>query len=436
VAPKFHICTFGCRCNQADSAAIRDSLCQKSFQETANWRDADLIVINTCTVTQRADQQARQATRKLHRDNPLARIVVTGCYAERSAEKLARIEGVDLVLGNADKDRLAEILVEEDPGRTEGKIIRSSLPNTHDYALFHGPREGGKTRPFLKIQDGCSARCSYCIVPFARGPGRSARPEEVLAGIGSLVELGFQEIVLTGVNLGAYGHGFEKRTTLLDLLRAAVKIPNLGRLRLSGIEPMRFSRGIIRLAAENRALAPHFHIPLQSGSDRILRKMRRPYTARHYLELLQYMHSVLPNAGLGTDVLVGFPGESESDFQATCDLIRESPLTYLHVFPFSAREGSAAFEMPGQVPSRIAQERAQILRMMSKEKNHAFRRRFLGQVIPAVTLAKEEELGASVALTENYIHTRIVSGFCPANRLVKLRIEQVTEDATYGRLTA
>ncbi|MBP1608582.1 MAG: mtaB [Acidobacteria bacterium] len=432
--PKFYICTFGCRCNQADSAAIRDSLCQKSLQETADRNDAELIVINTCTVTQRADQQARQTTRRLHRDNPSARIVVTGCYAERSAEKLAQIEGVSLVLGNADKERLAEIISEESKVRTQGKIIHSPLHLDRDYALFHGPREGGKTRPFLKIQDGCDARCSYCIVPSVRGPGRSARPEEVLAGIQSLVDMGFQEIVLTGVHLGAYGHRFEKRTTLLELLRAAVKIPNLGRLRLSGIEPMRFSRGIIRLATENSALAPHFHIPLQSGSDRVLRKMRRPYTAQRYRELLRYIHSVLPDAGLGTDVLVGFPGESKSDFQATCDLIRELPLTYLHVFPFSAREGSDAYHMRDQVPSRVARERARILRVMSREKNYAFRRRFLGQILSAVTLAKEEEMGTSFALTENYIHTRIPSGSCPPNRLIKVRIEEVAEDATYGSL--
>jgi len=432
--PKFYICTFGCRCNQADSAAIRDSLCQKSLQETADRNDAELIVINTCTVTQRADQQARQTTRRLHRDNPSARIVVTGCYAERSAEKLAQIEGVSLVLGNADKERLAEIISEESKVRAQGKIIHSPLHLDRDYALFHGPREGGKTRPFLKIQDGCDARCSYCIVPSVRGPGRSARPEEVLAGIQSLVDMGFQEIVLTGVHLGAYGHRFEKRTTLLELLRAAVKIPNLGRLRLSGIEPMRFSRGIIRLATENSALAPHFHIPLQSGSDRVLRKMRRPYTAQRYRELLRYIHSVLPDAGLGTDVLVGFPGESKSDFQATCDLIRELPLTYLHVFPFSAREGSDAYHMRDQVPSRVARERARILRVMSREKNYAFRRRFLGQILSAVTLAKEEEMGTSFALTENYIHTRIPSGSCPPNRLIKVRIEEVAEDATYGSL--
>jgi threonylcarbamoyladenosine tRNA methylthiotransferase MtaB len=391
-------------------------------------------VINTCTVTQRADQQARQTTRRLHRDNPAARIVVTGCYAERSAEKLAQIDGVNLVLGNADKERLAEIITEEGSDQDQGKIIRNPLTVDRDYALFHGPREGGKTRPFLKIQDGCDARCSYCIVPFARGPGRSAHPEEVLAGIRSLVDMGFQEIVLTGVHLGAYGHRFEERTTLLDLLRAAVKIPNLGRLRLSGIEPMRFSRAIIRLAVENSALAPHFHIPLQSGSDRILRKMRRPYTAQRYLELLRYIHSVLPDAGLGTDVLVGFPGESDGDFQTTCDLIRELPLTYLHVFPFSAREGSDAFQMRDQVPSRVAHERARILRTMSQEKNHAFRRRFPGRILSAVTLAKEEELGTSVALTENYIHARLPSGSCPPNRLINLRIEEVTEDATYAQI--
>jgi threonylcarbamoyladenosine tRNA methylthiotransferase MtaB len=289
---------------------------------------------------------------------------------------------------------------------------------------------GGKTRPFVKLQDGCDARCSYCIVPSVRGPGRSARPESLTAEIRALVERGYQEIVLTGVHLGTYGRKLDNRPTLVDLLRRILDIPGLGRLRLSSVEPMRFNRSIVKLAASTPAFAPHFHIPLQSGSDRILRRMRRPYTAARFLDLLQYVRSELPSAGLGTDVLAGFPGETDEDFERTCDVVRQAPLTYMHVFPFSRREGTDAFGLPLQISPDVIQQRTAVLRRMSQEKNLAFRRSFMGQVLPALTLAKEEELGDSVVLTENYIHARVAGHRIPPNRLVRVRIDEVEETGT------
>ncbi len=428
----FFICTFGCRCNQADSAEIRSHLSRGALRETDNARDAGLIVVNSCTVTRRADQQVRQTVRRLHRENPAARIVVAGCYAQRDPETLAAIEGVSLVLGNADRSRLAEVW--RSGSESGGKIIRSPLDDARDYLINGAAHIGGKTRPFLKLQDGCDARCSYCIVPSVRGPGRSALPEQIIAEVRSLVERGFQEIVLTGVHLGTYGRKLAQPARLADLLRRILEIPELGRLRLSSIEPMRFDRAIIALAAANRTFAPHFHIPMQSGSDRILRRMRRPYTAARFLDLVQHIRACLPAAGVGTDVLVGFPGETADDFDATCELIRNSPLTYVHVFPFSVREGTDAGEMPDQIPPAVLHRRCGIIREISAAKNLEFRRRFLGRVVPAISLAKEEEMGRSVALTENYIHARLAGPAIPPNRLINIRIDEVRPEGTGATL--
>ena len=429
---KFFLSTFGCRCNQADSAEMRGRLCGSNLRESQDYHDADLIVVNSCTVTRRSDQQVRQAVRRFHRENPGAKLIVTGCYAQRDPETLAAIPGVSLVLGNADRGRLAEVW--NDAPEAHAKIVRSPLHAAHDY-LIPGPSNlGGKTRPFLKLQDGCDARCSYCIVPSVRGPGRSAHPEDLLAQVRRLIAEGYQEIVLTGVHLGAYGRKLPQPTRLTDLLRRILEIPELGRLRLSSIEPMRFDRDIVKLASEHPVFARHFHIPLQSGSDRILRLMRRPYKAAHFLHLLRYIQANLPDVGLGTDVLAGFPGETDEDFEATCDLIKESPLSYLHVFPFSAREGTDAFSMPGKVSPGVLHERSEILRRLSQAKNLEFRRRFLGRSLPAISLAKEEAVGESVALTENYIHARIAGPRVPPNRLIHICIDQVRPEATLASL--
>jgi len=430
---KFSLLTFGCRCNQADSAAIRESLCRHRMQESEIHGDADLIVVNTCTVTQRTDKQVRQTVRRLHRENPAANLVLTGCYAERDPDALAAMPGVSLVLGNAEKERLPELL-EQISALSQGKIIRTPLDEDCDFVLPPMAHTGGKTRPLVKLQDGCDAGCSYCIVPKVRGPGRSAHPEDVLSEIQALVDHGFQEIVLAGINLGAFGRKMKQYPHLVDLLRQIVEIPGLGRIRLSSIEPMHFDRAIVNLAVEHPVIAQHFHIPLQSGSDRILRRMRRPYTAARFRELLLHIKSELPDVGLGTDILVGFPGETEQDFEETCALIEALPLTYLHVFPFSLREGTEAYALPDRIPSHVMKRRLDTALEMSRSKNLSFRRSYIGEVLPAFTLAKEEALGTSLVLTSNYIHARIPGISVPPNRLVDVRIEDAQPDATYATL--
>jgi threonylcarbamoyladenosine tRNA methylthiotransferase MtaB len=411
---------------------MRQGLCCCAMSECENPRDADLVIVNTCTVTHRSDQQVRQAIRRLHRENPDARVVVTGCYAERDPEALAAIPGVSLVIGNADRDRLPELLTEEE---SQGRIVHSTLDGDMDYLLPPMAHTGGKTRPLVKLQDGCDARCSYCIVPHVRGPGRSARPEDVLAEVGALVKAGFQEIVLTGIHLGSYGRKAKERAPLLDLLRKILEIPELGRIRLSSIEPMFFARSIVSLAASHPAFAHHFHIPIQSGSDRMLRCMRRPYTTARVHDLLRYVQDVIPDVGLGTDILVGFPGETDADFTETCQFLQDSPLTYLHAFPFSPREGTEAYSLPGRIPALVMKARLGAILEIARSKNLAFRRRFVGQILPAITLSGDEEMGAAVVLTSNYIHVRVPNLPAPPNRLVNVRIEDVQPAATWGRVS-
>jgi threonylcarbamoyladenosine tRNA methylthiotransferase MtaB len=433
VESKFYIYTFGCRCNQADSAAIRQGLLHHSMIETETHYNADFIVVNTCTVTHKSDQQVRQAVRRFHRENPEAKIVVTGCYAERSPETLASIDGVSLVIGNVEKESLAEILDQfKNEKSPKATIIHTPISTAAGCRVRPMAETGGKTRPIVKIQDGCNSRCSYCIVPSVRGPSRSAPAEDILAEIRSLVRSGFQEIVLTGVHLGSFGREPGSRTSLIDLLRQIVELPGLCRIRLSSIEPMQFDRDLVKLAAGNPVFAQHFHIPAQSGSDRILRQMRRPYSAAQFLELLKHIRSEIPDAGIGSDILTGFPGETNQDFAETCELIQESPLTYLHVFPFSPREGTAAYSFPDRVPSNLVKQRLNRLLDISREKNLHFRRQFLGCTLPAITLSKDENMGDSVVLTGNYIHAHISGLKEPSNVLVNVRIDEVQPAATYA----
>ena len=437
VKGSFNILTFGCRSNQADSAAIRESFLSRGMTEIESFTLADIVVVNTCTVTHRSDKQARQVIRRVHRENPAARVVVAGCYAQRDAEAAAELPGVCLVVGTAEKTRIPNLLetVEKFPDK---KIFRRdnliNIENANNAAPgeISSPRTGDRTRPLVKLQDGCDNRCAYCIVPFVRGAGRSIPPEDVLSEIRSLCDLGFREIVLTGINLGAYGRRINGHARLTDILRQILALPGIGRIRLSSVEPVFFDREIVSLADNNPALARHFHIPLQSGSDHILRLMRRPYTAARFRELVEYIHGELPDAGLGTDVITGFPGETDSDFEETRRFIEETPFSYLHVFPFSPREGTEAFFLPERVPSHVAKARTSEIINIGRAKNLEFRRRFLGRTLPAITLSKEEADGEAVVLTDNFIHARVPGLSVPPNRLVDIRIEEIRGGATLG----
>jgi len=431
VAKKFYITTFGCRTNQADSAAVREDLLSREFEETQECRQADVIVVNSCTVTHRSDQQVRQLTRRLRRQNPAARLVVTGCYAQRDPHALARIAGVDAVVGNSHKGDIGPIVsafgCEEMHAPDHGEIAavyQDDFRNVTAMEMTPATETGGRTRPFVKIQDGCDAKCTYCIIPHVRGPSRSVPPQVVLRQLHQLVENGFKEVVLTGIHMGSYGVHLKPRYSLDRLLKEIAAVPGLERIRLSSIEPMQLSRRIIALAAECEKIAPHFHICLQSGSDRILKKMFRPYKTSRFASIVQEIRQRIPDAAIGTDVIVGFPGESEEDHRQTVEFINRMPFTYLHVFPYSDRSGTAASEMAEKVDSRTIKRRGEELREISEEKNRAFRRRFLGQSLSVLTLSEKKE-GMRTALSGNYLKAKLDPSM-PANQLVQAKV--VAED--------
>ncbi len=416
---KFHIATFGCRTNQADSAAIREDFLGEEYAETEDWSAADVIVVNSCTVTHRSDQQVRQLMRKFRRENPQARLVVTGCYAQREPESLASIPGVDAVVGNTRKGALVQIAAAPAGPRELAAVYRDDFSKIRVAELTSATQLGGRTRPFVKIQDGCDAKCAYCIIPAVRGPSRSVPPGLILEQVRDLVERGFQEIVLTGIHIGTYGMHLHPRFPLDRLLEKMLQIEGLGRVRISSIEPMELSRRVIRLAGESQGrIAPHFHICLQSGSDRVLKRMLRPYNTRRFASIVEEIRARLPEAGIGTDVIVGFPGESERDHRESVEFVDRMPFTYLHVFPYSDRDGTAASAMGDKVETRAIRERSAEMRQMSREKNRQFRRSFVGRRLRVITLDDLED-GRRGALSGNYLKAW-VDPTIPANRLIDL----------------
>ena len=415
----FYIEQFGCRATQADGAAIERQLREQGYMAAAQPGDADVVVLNTCTVTAAADAQARDAIRKIHAANPATRIVVTGCYAQRAPEEIAALPGVTFVVGNSHKPQIPSLL----------HSISSAFPQREDPPLFHSSSiltgdifsttdvlvapvlggEGNHTRPTLKIQDGCNSRCSFCVIPFVRGKSRSLPVATVLSEIRRLSESGFREIVLSGINLGTYGRDLTPRVELIDLVRRILDETAVERLRLSSIEPLDVTQDLIDLFATNDRLAPHFHMPLQSASDRILAAMHRWYRAEHYARRIELIREALPHAAIGADVLTGFPGESEDDHGETLRFIEGHPFTYLHVFSYSSRPGTKAAGLSQHVPGQVIKRRARELRALADRKSSEFRQSQLGRTLRVLTLHRSanDAPGCTPALSENYLSVMI-----------------------------
>ena len=420
---KFFVQNFGCRATQADGAALESSLAARGLTPTGERSSADLVVLNTCTVTVSADDDVRQAIRRVHRENPAARILVTGCYAQRAPQELAAMPGVAWVVGNSHKHAIPDLIA----------LAPAHAPyhgNVHvgdifaAQAFLSAPVEdasGDRTRPNLKIQDGCNNRCSFCIIPFVRGRSRSMPAGEVVAQVERLASR-YREVVLTGINLGRWGREPGSALRLAGLLRRLLERTAIERIRLSSVEPMDFSDDLLALMAESPRIAPHVHAPLQSGSDRILRRMHRKYRPRHYADRILQARRLMPDAAIGADVMVGFPGETDADFEESRRFIEQLPFTYLHVFTYSERPGTPAADDPGAVPLAVRKERNRVLRELGARKNLAFRRGMIGRALSAVTLHE-----AGTALTANYLKVRLASPRAP-NLLVNLEIAALTAD--------
>jgi threonylcarbamoyladenosine tRNA methylthiotransferase MtaB len=435
---KFLIKTLGCKVNQCESEAIGNALlAEVPGLSSGDDGTADLVIVNTCTVTRKAAMQSRQAVRRAVRDNPAARVVVTGCHAQTAAAELAAIEGVDLVVGNRDKHRLPQQILDGIPDcvSSPAPTVGEDIAGVREFDALPAIAHGSRTRPFLKIQDGCNAFCTYCIVPHARGRSRSLPLEEVLQQIDRLGRLGYHEVVLTGIHIGCYGQDLTPPTGLVALLNRIRDAGSIDRVRLSSIEPAELSDDIIDLAAADPdsagRLCPHFHIPLQSGDDGILKRMHRPYTRDDFRERVDRIAARLPDAAIGVDVLVGFPGETEEAFENTYALIRSLPVAYLHVFPFSAREGTPAFTYKEQVPAAEIKRRCQRMRRLGADKRRAFYQRHVGQRIRVLIEGTRDRIDGSLkGLSDNYLPVHLDGPDEWYNSFQKVTIQRISGQGT------
>jgi threonylcarbamoyladenosine tRNA methylthiotransferase MtaB len=437
--PTVAIATLGCRLNQVDSRDIAIRLEERGFRMVPFEGPADVVVVNSCTVTGRADVSNRQMIRRAARRRG-ARVVVTGCWAQTDPGAVAALRDVDAVVGNADKHRLPEIVEEllaSDEVRETPRIVATDIRRATRVAEPASPQPTSRARAFLKVQEGCQHRCAFCIVPMARGVSRSLEPSTVVDHARRLVELGHPELVLTGVDLGHYGADLMPRTTLAALLRELVPLPGLRWLRLSSVLPAYFSDDLLEVVTHSGSVAPHLHIPLQSGSDRILRAMRRPYNVAMYRRLVERLTAARPGLSLGADVIVGFPGETDADFAQTVDLVTALPFSYLHVFSYSDRRGTEAAARPGHVGSREIARRSAVLRALAAAKNHEYRRAMLHGTREALVLEmRDRATGHLVGLTDNYVEVTFAGTDTMMRTLTRVRITGVDADRTHGEAAA
>jgi len=432
---KVAISTLGCKVNQYESAGILEMLDESIYVSVPFNTKADCYIINTCTVTGRTDYQSRNLIRRAIRTNPEACIIVTGCYAQVAPHDLARIPGVTLIAGNAEKEhipRLMERLVKGAP-----QLLVSDICKAGEFSGLNPLKFAGHTRAFLKIQDGCDSFCSYCIVPYARGPSRSLSQMDVLKEIETLARSDYREIVLTGIHLGVYGQDLAPPSNLYEIMKHVDKNRSVGRLRLSSIEITEISDDIIRLIAEGSTLCRHLHIPLQSGDDMILSAMKRNYDSGFFKNRVQVIRQAIPDIAIGLDVMVGFPGEGEKEFDNTLRLIAELPVAYLHVFPYSERPGTVASSLPGRVDETVKKRRGEILRKLGREKRNVFARRFVGKKLSVlIEDKKDKDTGFMKGFSDNYIPVVIENGNSSlVNRVLYVIPDYSLEGKLCGRIT-
>jgi threonylcarbamoyladenosine tRNA methylthiotransferase MtaB len=421
----YAVVTFGCRVNQADSLRFEDELLASGARAESPER-ADLVVVNTCSVTATADQGARQTLRRIARDNPSAQIVVTGCYATRRPDEVGALPNVVRIVPNDGKPQLVRLVR---AARTED--TSHVEPGEGPCGAAVEPGVAGRTAYTLGVQTGCSEPCTYCIIPSTRGAPRSVAIERVLEEIARVAAAGFKEIALTGVHLGSYGRDARAGKTLADLLRAIESVGPPGVLfRISSLEPMDCTPEIVELVASSWRFAPHFHLPLQHASGRILAAMRRPYTLEYYASLVDGIRARIPGASIGSDVIVGFPGETDHDFERLAAYLERSPLTHVHVFPYSDRPGTAASVMPHKVPGPTVRERARQVREIGQRLTETFQERQVGTTHRALTLDD-----GTLAVTGNYLKVRIPPG-CARNEWVRIRLSSRQHSQLYGELLA
>lgn len=425
----FH--TLGCKLNFAETSTIARQLTDAGYEKVSFDEKANVYVINTCSVTENADRECKLHVKRAMKANPEGLVVIVGCYAQLKPEEISQIEGVDLVLGAKEKFNILSYLDDLEKSESEGVVHSCEIEETD---FFIGSYSiGDRTRAFLKVQDGCDYKCTYCTIPLARGISRSDTIENVLRNATEIAAKDIKEIVLTGVNIGDYGKGEfgNKRHehTFLDLISELDKVEGIERIRISSIEPNLLKDESIELVSKSRSFVPHFHIPLQSGSDDLLKKMKRRYLTKLYNDRVNKIREVMPDAAIGVDVIVGFPGETEERFMETYNFLNELPITYLHVFTYSERENTEAAAMDGIVPVAERKKRNKMLRILSEKKKMAFYQTQLGKTLP-VLWEHENKDGKMFGFTENYV--RVQKDFDPAsvNQIEFLNLEKILSDGT------
>lgn len=423
---KISVVTLGCKVNQYDTAAVLNMLPDSKYMKVPFPEEADVYVIDTCTVTHRADAEARHYISRAKRINPNGVVIVTGCYAQVSSDELKEVKGVDYVVGNSDKFSSLVKIIREGEAQSEPKVFVSDLFKEKK-RRFESPEINyfpERTRAYLKIQDGCNYRCTFCIIPYARGVSRSLSIDEVLRRMERLSMSGYKEVVLTGVHIASYGRDIG--TSLLELLREIESEKIVKRVRLTSLDPADTTDELINFVADSKTICPQFHVALQSGDRDVLKRMRRRYKPEHFLHSTDLIRTVLPDAAIGTDVMVGFPGETDEEFQNTLNLLKESALTYFHVFSYSKRKNTPAATMPNQIQPRVIKERSRTLRELGHEKKSEFYRSFIGTTLPV--LVEKGEKGT----TPNYITVRIENSSFGIGDEVQVEIRGVMEGEAVG----
>ena len=414
--------TLGCKVNQYETEAMQKLFGAAGYEISAEIETADVVVVNTCTVTSLSSQKSRQFIRRAARANENAVLVVVGCYAQSEPQEISKIEGVDIVIGTAERTKIVELVAQALQNRSEKILTVGNVENISEFEeLPHTPH---RTRAFLKIEDGCNNFCSYCIIPFVRGRVRSRRLESIRAECLQLKNSGYKEIVLTGIHIGAYGKDFHDGTNLVDAVKTVLETANPARLRLGSLESAEMTDDLINLMKNDSRICNHVHLPLQSGSDEILKAMHRPYTTKNFSELTARLVAEIPNISIGTDLIVGFPGETEKLFEETVNFIKSQPFSKIHVFPFSARKGTVAAGMKNQVDAQTKKIRTNRALEISAAKEKQFAQNLIRQTVEII--AETEENNFVDGLTKNYVRVYI-----PANEnirlgeIVKVQVEKI-----------
>lgn len=420
--------TLGCKVNQFETELMEGLFKQKDYKVVPNDEKADIYVINTCSVTSFADKKSRQLIRRSARLNENAVIAVTGCYAQASSDKVAEITGVKVVLGTNNRHQIVDFV---EAAMNDGEIHNgvTDIMKARDFEDIPMLEVPARTRAFLKIQEGCTNFCSYCIIPFTRGPVRSRKLASVKSEAEKFLSMGFKEIVFTGIHLGAYGRDFHDGTTLADAARTVLELDGLQRLRLGSLESIELSEELLTMVRENPKFSHHLHLPLQAGSDYVLKRMNRHYNREEFRKLIENVKNAIPGVAISTDIIVGFPGETEEMFAESLDYIRSLGFSRVHVFPYSPREGTPAASMPDQIPDNIKKERVHRLQQVAEEMTRAFHEQYLGT--KQKVLWETRTKGVTDGVTDTYIRVYSKADVIPGE-ITEVKLERLYEDGVWG----